>query len=188
MLNNGLTLENITYAINRIYANGHNLTIADSVDASNWPYYSLYAGGTADSNAADTQTINVQSGDFIIAASGNGKTTHNANVDVIVGSTADVKLAGAYMGATVTGNVTFTVGNGVQFDEFLGEQNGGKINGDLTLKVIGTPILEGYNPTYKASVNHTDPFGTLDLREASTDFISANKDKFTGFASVLTTN
>lgn len=186
-LNGDLTLENITYSVSRIYANGHNLTIANDVETA-WSFtdYSLYAGSTVDSTAAGTQHISVQAGNFAVIASGRGSTTHKADVDVAVGGSADVNLAGAYMGATLDGDVTFHVAEGVKLNQFLGEQNGGSITGNLTLQIKGTPTLKSYNPTYKASVNR-DSFGTLDLTGADADFITANRDKFTGFATVKPT-
>ena len=93
---------------------------------------------------------------------------------------------GAYMGAKLDGNVTFHVADGVKLNQFLGEQSGGSITGNLTLQINGTPTLKSYNPTYKASVNK-DSFGTLDLTYADANFITANRDKFTGFATVLPT-
>ena len=186
-LNGDLTLENITYSVSRIYANGHDLTIANDV-ATAWSFtdYSLYAGSTVDSTAAGTQHISVQAGNFAVIASGRGSTTHKANVDVAVGGSAEVELAGAYMGATLDGDVTFYVADGVKLNQFLGEQSGGSVTGNLTLQIKGTPTLKSYNPTYKASVKR-DLFGTLDLTGAAADFITANRDKFTGFATVLPT-
>lgn len=183
-LNGDLTLENITYSVSRIYANGHDLTIADDVETAwSWTGYNLYAGSTAESTAAGTQHISVQAGNFAVIASGRGSTTHKANVDVAVGGSAEVELAGAYMGATLDGNVTFHVADGVKLNQFLGEQSGGSITGNLTLQINGTPTLKSYNPTYKASVNK-DSFGTLDLTGAAANFITENRDKFTGFATV----
>ena len=186
-LNGALTLESITYSVSRIYANGHDLTIADDV-ATAWSFtdYSLYAGSTVDSTAAGTQHISVQAGNFAVIASGRGSTTHKAHVDVAVGGSAEVELAGAYMSATLDGNITFHVADGVKLNQFLGEQSGGSITGNLTLQINGTPTLKSYNPTYKASVNR-DSFGTLDLTGAAADFITANRDKFTGFATVKPT-
>lgn len=186
-MNADLTLSNITYSVSRIYANGHDLTIANDV-ATAWSLtdYSLYAGSTVDSTAADTQHISVQAGNFAVIASGRGSTTHKADVDVAVGGSAEVELAGAYMGATLDGDVTFYVADGVKLNQFLGEQSGGSVTGNLTLQIKGTPTLKSYNPTYKASVKR-DLFGTLDLTGAAADFITANRDKFTGFATVLPT-
>ena len=186
-LNGDLTLKNITYSVSRIYANGHDLAIANDVETA-WSFtdYSLYAGSTVDSTAADTQYISVQAGDFAVIASGRGSTTHKANVDVSVGGSANVNLAGAYMGAKLDGNVTFHVADGVKLNQFLGEQSGGSVTGNLTLQINGTPTLKSYNPTYKASVNR-DSFGTLDLTDAAANFITANRDKFTGFATVMPT-
>lgn len=179
-MNADLTLSNITYALGNLYANGHDLMVANDVETAwSWTAYNLYAGSTADSTAADTQHISVQAGNFAVIASGRGSTTHQANVDVTVGGSAEVELAGAYMGATLDGNVTFHVADGVKLNQFLGEQSGGSITGNLTLQINGTPTLKSYNPTYKASVNR-DSFGTLDLTGAATD-----RDKFTGFATVL---
>lgn len=184
-LNGDLTLSNITYALGNLYANGHDLTVSNDVETAwSWTGYNLYAGSTVDSTAAGTQHISVQAGDFAVIASGRGSTTHKANVDVSVGGRAEVELAGAYMGATLDGNVTFHVADGVKLNQFLGEQSGGSITGNLTLQINGTPTLKSYNPTYKASVNKGS-FGTLDLNGAAANFITANRDKFTGFATVL---
>lgn len=187
-LNGDLTLENITYSVSRIYANGHDLTIADDV-ATAWSFtdYSLYAGSTVDSTAAGTQHISVQAGNFAVIASGRGSTTHKADVDVAVGGSAEVELAGAYMGATLDGNVTFHVADGVKLNQFLGEQSGGTVTGGLTLIISGAPTMStGSYSTYKASVNKNS-FGTLDLNGAAANFITENRNKFTGFATVLPT-
>lgn len=186
-MNADLTLSNISYALGNLYANGHNLTISNDVETAwSWTGYNLYAGSTAESTAAGTQHISVQAGNFAVIASGRGSTTHKADVDVAVGGRAEVELAGAYMSATLDGNVTFHVADGVKLNQFLGEQSGGSITGNLTLQINGTPTLKSYNPTYKASVNR-DSFGTLDLTGATADFITANRDKFTGFATVKPT-
>lgn len=184
-MNADLTLSNISYALGNLYANGHNLTISNDVETAwSWTGYNLYAGSTAESTAAGTQHISVQAGNFAVIASGRGSTTHKANVDVSVGGSADVNLAGAYMGATLNGNVTFHVADGVKLNQFLGEQSGGSVTGNLTLQIKGTPTLKSYNPTYKASVNR-ESFGTLDLTDAAANFITANRDKFTGFATTV---
>lgn len=185
-MNADLTLSNITYALGNLYANGHDLTVANDVETAwSWTGYSLYAGSTVNSTAAGTQHISVQAGSFAVIASGRGSTTHKANVDVSVGGSADVNLAGAYMGAKLDGNVTFHVADGVKLNQFLGEQSGGTVKGGLTLIISGAPTMStGSYSTYKASVNK-DSFGTLDLTGADADFITANRDKFTGFATVL---
>ena len=187
-LNGDLTLKNITYSVSRIYANGHDLTIANDVaTAWSWTGYNLYAGSTAESTAAGTQHISVQAGNFAVIASGRGSTTHKADVDVSVGGSAEVELAGAYMSATLDGNITFHVADGVKLNRFLGEQSGGTVKGGLTLIISGAPTMStGSYSTYKASVNK-DSFGTLDLTDAAANFITANRDKFTGFATVLPT-
>lgn len=185
-LNGDLTLKNITYSVSRIYANGHDLTIANDV-ATAWSFtdYSLYAGSTAESTVAGTQHISVQAGNFAVIASGRGSTTHKADVDVAVGGSAEVELAGAYMGAKLDGNVTFHVADGVKLNQFLGEQSGGTVKGGLTLIISGAPTMStGSYSTYKASVNK-DSFGTLDLTDAAANFITANRDKFTGFATMV---
>ena len=185
-MNADLTLSNITYALGNLYANGHDLTVANDVETAwSWTAYNLYAGSTADSTAADTQHISVQAGDFVVIASGRGSTTHKANVDVSVGGSAEVELTGAYMGAKLDGDVTFHVADGVKLNQFLGEQSGGIVKGGLTLIISGAPTMStGSYSTYKASVNKNS-FGTLDLTDADADFITANRDKFTGFATVL---
>lgn len=185
-LNGDLTLENITYSVSRMYANGHALTIADNVETPwSWSTRQLYAGSTADSTATDTQRIRVSSGEFTIVASGISG-THTADVAITASGSAKVELVGAESNVTLDGNVKFTVENGVTFNGFYGEYSGGSITGNLTLQINGTPMLKSYNPTYKASVNR-DSFGTLDLTGADADFITANRDKFTGFATVLPT-
>lgn len=186
-MNADLTLSNITYALGNLYANGHDLTVSNDVETAwSWTGYNLYAGSTVNSTAAGTQHISVQAGNFAVIASGRGSTTHKANVDVSVGGTAEVELAGAYMGAKLDGDVRFTVADGVKLNQFLGEQSGGSITGNLTLQINGTPTLKSYNPTYKASVNKNS-FGTLDLNGAAANFITENRNKFTGFATVLPT-
>ena len=187
-MNADLTLSNISYALGNLYANGHNLTISNDVETAwSWTGYNLYAGSTAESTAAGTQHISVQAGDFAVIASGRGSTTHTASVDVTVGGTAEVELAGAYMGAKLDGDVRFTVADGVKLNQFLGEQSGGTVTGGLTLIISGAPTMStGSYSTYKASVNQ-DSFGTLDLTDAAANFITANRDKFTGFARVLLT-
>lgn len=187
-MNADLTLSNISYALGNLYANGHDLMVSNDVETAwSWTGYNLYAGSTVDSTAADTQHISVQAGNFAVIASGRGSTTHKANVDVAVGGSAEVELAGAYMGATLDGNVTFHVADGVKLNQFLGEQSGGTVKVGLTLIISGAPTMStGSYSTYKASVNK-DSFGTLDLNGAATDFITANRDKFTGFATVKPT-
>ena len=185
-MNADLTLSNISYALGNLYANGHNLTISNDVETAwSWTGYNLYAGSTVDSTAAGTQHISVQAGDFAVIASGRGSTTHTASVDVTVGGTAEVELAGAYMGATLDGDVRFTVADGVKLNQFLGEQSGGTVTGGLTLIISGAPTMStGSYSTYKASVNKGS-FGTLDLTDAAANFITANRDKFTGFATTV---
>lgn len=187
-MNADLTLSNITYALGNLYVNGHDLTVSNDVETAwSWTGYNLYAGSTVDSTAADTQHISVQAGNFAVIASGRGSTTHKADVDVAVGGSAEVELAGAYMGATLDGIVTFHVADGVKLNQFLGEQSGGTVTGGLTLIISGAPTMStGSYSTYKASVNKGS-FGTLDLTSADADFITANRDKFTGFATVKPT-
>lgn len=185
-MNADLTLSNISYALGNLYANGHNLKISNDVETAwSWTGYNLYAGSTVNSTAAGTQHISVQAGDFAVIASGRGSTTHKADVDVAVGGSAEVELAGAYMGAKLDGNVTFHVADGVKLNQFLGEQSGGTVTGGLTLIISGAPTMStGSYSTYKASVNQ-DSFGTLDLTDAAANFITANRDKFTGFATTV---
>lgn len=184
-MNADLTLSNISYALGNLYANGHNLKISNDVETAwSWTGYNLYAGSTVNSTAAGTQRISVQAGNFAVIASGRGSTTHTASVDVTVGGTAEVELAGAYMGAKLDGDVRFTVADGVKLNQFLGEQSGGTVTGGLTLIISGAPTMStGSYSTYKASVNK-DSFGTLDLTGAAANFITENRDKFTGFATV----
>ena len=188
-LNADLTLDNIKYAAKQqpLYANGHNLIIGKDVEASYISGFDLYAGSTENSTAANTQSITVQSGTFNVLASGSDGTTHSANVNITVGGSAVVTLIAADTNAKLVGDVQLTVKTGARLNSFYGEKSGGTISGDLTLKLVGTPTLSAYRPTCKVSENRTDPFGTLDLTEADAEFISANKDKFTGFAAILPT-
>ena len=79
------------------------------------------------------------------------------------------------------------VADGVKLNQFLGEQSGGTVKGGLTLIISGAPTMStGSYSTYKASVNKGS-FGTLDLTYADANFITANRDKFTGFATVKPT-
>ncbi len=106
-------------------------------------------------------------------------------MDVAIGGSAEVELAGAYMGATLDGDVTFHVADGVKLNQFYGEQNGGTVTGDLTLIITGAPTLgTGYFSRFKASVNK-DEFGTLDLSGADSEFITNYQDKFVGFAKTV---
>ena len=185
-LNADLTLDNIKYAAKQqpLYANGHNLTIGKDVEASYWTGFDLFAGNTADSSA-DTQSITVQSGTFNVIASGSADTTHSASVNVKADGSAVVTLIGADTNAKLNGNIQFTVETGARLDSFYGEKSGGTISGDLTLKLVGTPTLSAYRPTFKASEDRTDLFGTLDLSKADSEFITNYKDKFLGFETVV---
>ena len=182
--NADLIFDNLTYAITRIYANGHNITVNANVTTPwSWSAYGLYAGGNQTATETAGTIITVNAGNFEIVASGNGGTTLTGDVTVNVGGTAEVELAGATMNATVNGNVRFNLdgSQGAALTTFLGEQNGGTINGALTLKIIGAPTISSYG-TFKASVNK-ESFGTLDLRGAEA---TVSADRFSGFATVLT--
>ena len=122
-LNGDLTLENITYSVSRIYANGHDLTVSNDVETAwSWTGYNLYAGSTVNSTAAGTQHISVQAGNFAVIASGRGSTTHTASVDVTVGGTADVNLAGALHGRETGRRCNVPCCRRRQLNQFLGEQ------------------------------------------------------------------
>lgn len=182
-----LTLDNIKYSAKQqpLYANGHNLTIGKDVEASYLSGFDLYAGSTENSTATDTQYITVQSGTFNVIASGSASTTYSADVNIKAGGSAVVTLIGVDTNATLNGNVQFTVETGARIDSFYGEKSGGTISGDLTLKMVGIPTLSAYRPTFTASENRTDLFGTLDLSSADSEFITNYQDKFLGFAKTV---
>lgn len=182
--NAAIVFDDLTYAISRIYANGYDITINENVTTEwSWSGYDLYAGGDqVPTNTSDT-TFNINAGTFEIVCSGTGGTTLTGDVTVNIAGTADVELAGAYMNATIAGDVVFNIdgSQGAALSTFYGEQNGGTIEGNLTLKIIGAPTLNSYG-TFKASVNK-DEFGTLDLSEADA---SISADTFSGFAETIT--
>ena len=70
----------------------------------------------------------------------------------------------------------------VCIEGFAGELSGGSINGTLTLNISGKPVLSN-SGAYKASVDK-ETFGVLDFTGADSEFVSANKDKFTKFAEI----
>ena len=186
-LNSATVFDGITYDISRIYANGHSVTVKDTVTyKSNWLGRKIFAGGTEDSTA-DNCVITVEKGDFEVYA-GNFSGTFSGDVTVNVSGGAEqtkVKLNGTAVGSETDGNVTFNISSGeenVYISGFLGELSGGSITGTLTLKITGTPKLSSYG-TYKASVDK-ETFGVLDFTGADSEFVSANKDKFTKFAEI----
>ena len=186
-LNSATVFDGITYDISRIYANGHSVTVKDTVTyKSNWLGRKIFAGGTEDSTA-DNCVITVEKGDFEVYA-GNFSGTFSGDVTVNVSGGAEqtkVKLNGTGVGSETDGNVTFNISSGeenVYISGFLGELSGGSITGTLTLKITGTPKLSSYG-TYKASVDK-ETFGVLDFTGADSEFVSANKDKFTKFAEI----
>ena len=154
--NADLTFDNLEYGISRIYANGHNITVNDTVTTTwGWSGKGIYAGGNGQdvTISGGASTITVNGGEFEILASGTANTTLTGNVTVNVGGAAEVELSGAGLDATTNGNVTFNVDGtaGLSFGEFYGEQNGGVISGDMLLKIVGTPKISSW-ATYMASV------------------------------------
>ena len=182
-----ITFDGITYDISRIYAGGYSINVKSSVEVkSSWLGRYIYAGST-ENCTGDNCVITIEKGDFEIYT-GSVSGTFSGDVTVNVSGGAEqtkVKLNGTGVGSETDGNVTFNISSGeenVYISGFLGELSGGSITGTLTLKITGTPKLSSYG-TYKASVDK-DTFGILDLTNADSDFVTANKDKFTKFAEI----
>ena len=182
-----VVFDGITYDISRVYANGHSVTVKDTITyKKSWLGRKIYAGRTEDCTA-DNCVITVEKGDLEIYA-GNFSGTFNGDVTVNVSGTDEqtkVNLNGTGVSTTTDGNVTFNVDGGnkaVYIGGFLGEVSGGNITGTLTLNITGNPELSSYG-TYKASVDK-ETFGVLDFTGADSEFVSANKDKFTKFAEI----
>lgn len=180
-----VVFDGITYDISRVYANGHSVTVKDTITyKKSWLGRKIYAGRTEDCTA-DNCVITVEKGDLEIYA-GNFSGTFNGDVTVNVSGTDEqttVDLNGP--SGTINGNVTFNIIGGeekVYISGFLGELAGGNISGTLTLNITGKPKLSNYG-IYKASVDK-ETFGILNLTNADSDFVSANQDKFTKFAEI----
>ena len=182
-----ITFDGITYDISRIYAGGYSINVKSSVEVkSSWLGRYIYAGST-ENCTGDNCVITIEKGDFeIYTGSVSGTFSGDVTVNVSGGDEqTKVKLNGTGVGSETDGNVTFNISSGeenVYISGFLGELSGGSITGTLTLKITGTPKLSSYG-TYKASVDK-DTFGILDLTNADSEFVSANKDKFTKFAEI----
>ena len=186
-LNSATVFDGITYDISRIYANGHSVTVKDTVTyKSNWLGRKIFAGGTEDSTA-DNCVITVEKGDFEVYA-GNFSGTFNGDVTVNVSGSDEqttVELNGTYVNSQTNGDVMFNVSGGeeeVCIEGFAGELSGGSINGTLTLNISRKPVLSN-SGAYKGSVDK-ETFGVLDFTGADSEFVSANKDKFTKFAEI----
>lgn len=179
-----LTFDNIAYAISRIYANGHDVTVKGNVTMGDgWTPFEIYGGGDQTDVQTDGCTITVNTGEFEVYASGLSSTL-SGDVTINAGGDADVDLNGAsWNSATVDGDVTINVdgSSGLTFSRFMGEQNGGTITGSLLLTITGAPAMDPEYGVYTASVNK-DRFGTLDLRQADA---SISADLFDGFETVL---
>ena len=106
--------DGITYDISRIYANGHSVTVKDTVTyKSNWLGRKIFAGGTEDSTA-DNCVITVEKGDFEVYA-GNFSGTFNGDVTVNVSGSDEqttVELNGTYVNSQTNGDVMFNVSGG----------------------------------------------------------------------------
>lgn len=182
-----VVFDGITYDISRIYAGGHSVTVKDTITyKKSWLGRKIYAGGTEDCTA-DNCVITVEKGDLEIYA-GNFSGTFNGDVTVNVSGSDEqttVELNGTYVNSQTNGDVMFNVSGGeekVCIEGFAGELSGGSINGTLTLNISGKPVLSN-SGAYKASVDK-ETFGVLDFTGADSEFVSANKDKFTKFAEI----
>ncbi|MDO4280390.1 MAG: S-layer homology domain-containing protein [Peptococcaceae bacterium] len=181
--NADLTFDDVEIAFNRLYANGHDVTMNDNVETA-WSFSGskgIYAGGDGvDTTAADGQTITVKGGEFEIVTSGTANTTFNGDVTVNASDSAEVEIVGVALSATANGDRTYTIdgssGN-VSFGEFTALQSQAKLDGNLTLTIIGAPKLATWKPTYQGTAN-----STLDLSGADA---SITADTFTGFTTVV---
>lgn len=178
-----ITFENVVYDVNRIYGNGHSVTIGADVETPfSFTKRAIFAGTAHDAEEKEitaNPVLSVESGKFALYGSGSSGTTLKGNVEIKVKGTADVEIAGAYMNSTVDGKVTVSVEDGAVFSEFLGELSKGSVQA-LELVMTGSPKLDGR--TFRGTVNGT-PKGTLDLRQASLS--PEQVEKFKDFAEVL---
>ena len=178
-----ITFENVVYDVNRIYGNGHSVTIGADVETPfSFTKRSIFAGtahDAAEKEITANPVLSVESGKFALYGSGSSGTTLKGNVEIKVKGTADVEVAGAYMNSTVDGKVTASVEDGAVLSEFLGELSKGSVQA-LELVMTGSPKLDGR--TFRGTVNG-EPKGTLDLRQASLS--PEQVEKFKDFAEVL---
>lgn len=178
-----ITFENVVYDVNRIYGNGHSVTIGADVETPfSFTKRSIFAGtahDAAEKEITANPVLSVESGKFALYGSGSSGTTLKGNVEIKVKGTADVEVAGAYMNSTVDGKVTVSVEDGAVLSEFLGELSKGSVK-ELELVMTGSPKLDGR--TFRGTVNG-EPKGTLDLRQASLS--PEQVEKFKDFAEVL---
>ena len=178
-----ITFENVVYDVNRIYGNGHSVTIGADVETPfSFTRRAIFAGMAHDADEkeiAANSVLSVESGKFALYGSGSSGTTLKGNVEIKVKGTADVEVAGAYMNSTVNGKVTVSVEDEAVLSEFLGELSKGSVK-ELELVMTGSPKLDGR--TFRGTVNG-EPKGTLDLRQASLS--PEQVEKFKDFAEVL---
>ena len=178
-----ITFENVVYDVNRIYGNGHSVTIGADVETPfSFTKRAIFAGTAHDAEEKEitaNPVLSVESGKFALYGSGSSGTTLKGNVEIEVKGTADVEIAGAYMNSTVDGKVTVSVEDKAVLSEFLGELSKGSVK-ELELVMTGSPKLDGR--TFRGAVNGT-PKGTLDLRQASLS--PEQVEKFKDFAEVL---
>ena len=178
-----ITFENVVYDVNRIYGNGHSVTIGADVETPfSFTRRAIFAGTAHDAEEKEitaNPVLSVESGKFALYGSGSSGTTLKGNVEIKVKGTADVEIAGAYMNSTVNGKVTVSVEDEAVLSEFLGELSKGSVQA-LELVMTGSPKLDGR--TFRGTVNG-EPKGTLDLRQASLS--PEQVEKFKDFAEVL---
>ena len=181
-----ITFENVVYDVNRIYGNGHSVTIGADVETPfSFTKRAIFAGAAHDAEEKEitaNPVLSVESGKFALYGSGSSGTTLKGNVEIKVKGTADVEIAGAYMNSTVDGKVTVSVEDEAVLSEFLGELSKGSVQA-LELVMTGSPKLDGR--TFRGTVNG-EPKGTLDLRQASLS--PEQVEKFKDFAEVLKTD
>ena len=181
-----ITFENVVYDVNRIYGNGHSVTIGADVETPfSFTRRAIFAGTAHDAEEKEitaNPVLSVESGKFALYGSGSSGTTLKGNVEIKVKGTADVEIAGAYMNSTVNGKVTVSVEDEAVLSEFLGELSKGSVQ-ELELVMTGRPKLDGR--TFRGTVNG-EPKGILDLRQASLS--PEQVEKFKDFAEVLKTD
>ncbi|WP_418418775.1 FMN-binding protein, partial [Anaerotignum lactatifermentans] len=108
-----ITFENVVYDVNRIYGNGHSVTIGADVETPfSFTKRAIFAGTAHDAEEKEitaNPVLSVESGKFALYGSGSSGTTLKGNVEIKVKGTADVEVVGAYMNSTVDGKVTVSV-------------------------------------------------------------------------------
>lgn len=191
-LNADLTLQNINWQA-ATYLNGHDFTADEGCYRNDWMFgnaTAIYAG-SPDSDIEASPTIILHSGQFYIYGSGATDTTLTGDVTIEVDGNSWVQICGTAGSAMLDGDLFVTITGDAEdcfLRQFYGRSTNGNVTGDMTLKIVGKPQISAYG-TYYSSMESwyagRDTWGTLDLTEADETF---DGERFTGFASTLTTD